>query len=77
VKKGLFTTSAIDNNDHNPTAPTASTSFHGTSISILQQPNSDNAGEERGALKVNGDGKLKKVPELNLDKTKIMLVGTH
>ena len=74
MKKRLFTTSAINNIDHNPTA---STYFHGTSISIFQQPNSDYAGEELGALKVNGNGKLKKVPELNLDKTKIMLFGTH
>jgi len=60
----LFTTSAIDNIDHNPTATRASTSFHGTSISIFQHPSSDNAGEERGPLNVIGDGKAKKVPEL-------------
>ena len=45
LRKRLFTTSAMDNIDHNPTATTASTSFHGTSISIFQHPNADNKGE--------------------------------
>ena len=31
LRKGLFKTSAMDNIDHNPTATTATTSFHGTS----------------------------------------------
>ena len=33
LRKSLFTTSAIDIIDHNPTATTATTSFHGTSVS--------------------------------------------
>jgi len=64
LRKGLFTTSALDNIDHNPTATTATTSFHGTSVSIFQHPNFDNAGEERSSLKVQGESKVKKVPEL-------------
>ena len=32
----LFTTSAVDNIDPNPSSTTAKTSFHGTSISIFQ-----------------------------------------
>ena len=35
LRKGLFTTAAVDNIDHNPTATTASTSFHGTSRAYL------------------------------------------
>jgi len=31
VEDGVFTTAAMDNIDHNPTATTATTSFHGTS----------------------------------------------
>ena len=42
LRKQIFTTSAMDNIDHNPTATTASTSFHGTSISMFQHPSSDN-----------------------------------
>jgi len=32
----MFTTSAIDNIDHNPTATTAKMVFHGTSMSLFQ-----------------------------------------
>ena len=63
LRKGLFTTSAVDNIDHNPTATTATSSFHGTSISIFQHPTSDNKGEQRPQPHV-GNSKVKKVPEL-------------
>ena len=36
LKKGVFTTAAVDNIDHNPTAASAKSSFHGTSISLFQ-----------------------------------------
>ena len=64
LRKKLFITSAVDNIDHNPTATTAKTSFHGTSISIFQHPSSEQLGEEREAIKLNADVKVKKVPEL-------------
>ena len=35
---GLFTTSDIDNIDHNPSSTTAGSSFHGTPITIFQHP---------------------------------------
>ena len=38
LRKGLFTTgvtAVMDNIDHNPTATTATPSFHGTSISMF------------------------------------------
>lgn len=63
LRKGLFTTSAMDNIDHNPTATTATTSFHGTSISVFQHPTKENKGEERGQLKYR-EQTIKKVPEL-------------
>ncbi|KAI4795614.1 hypothetical protein KUCAC02_029770, partial [Chaenocephalus aceratus] len=63
LRKQIFTTSAMDNIDHNPTATTASTSFHGTSISMFQHPSSDNKGEVRAPPKVV-DSRAKKVPEL-------------
>lgn len=47
LRKGLFTTSAVDNIDHNPTSTTARTSFHGTSISMFQHPSADLGGEIR------------------------------
>ena len=42
LKKGLFTLAAIDNIDHNPTSSTATSSFHGTSISLFQQVEENN-----------------------------------
>ena len=63
LRKGLFTTSAVDNIDHNPTATIARTSFHGTSISMFQHPSNENRGEERASPEVT-DSKTRKVPEL-------------
>lgn len=36
--KGLFTVSALDNLDYNPSSTTSVTSFHGTGISMFQLP---------------------------------------
>ena len=36
LRKGLFTTAAVDNIDHNPSSTTSKSSFHGTGISIFQ-----------------------------------------
>ena len=41
LREGVFTTAAIDNIDHNPTSTTATDSFHGTSISVFQHPDTD------------------------------------
>ena len=61
--QGLFTTAVMDNIDNNPTATTAASSFHGTSISMFQQPTTDNEGEKREPLQL-GDKKTKTVREL-------------
>ena len=63
LRKGLFTTAAVDNIDHNPTATTATTSFHGASISMFEHPSEDNRGEERVSLEIT-NSKARKVPEL-------------
>ena len=63
LRTGLFTTSAIDNIDHNPSSTTSTTSFHGTSISLFQHPTHVNEGEKREELQVRGT-KVKRVPEL-------------
>ncbi|PIK38149.1 hypothetical protein BSL78_25014 [Apostichopus japonicus] len=34
----VFTTAAVDNIDHNPSATTSKDSFHGTAISLIQHP---------------------------------------
>ena len=47
LRKGLFTTAAIDNIDHNPSATTAKSSFHGTGISLFQHPIGNNSGSSK------------------------------
>ena len=44
LRSGLFTTTAVDNIDHNPTSTTAADSFHGTGISLVQHCCSDDKG---------------------------------
>ena len=63
LRKGLFTTAAMNNIDYNPTATTTMTSFHGTSMSILQHPTSDNEGEKPEPLVIRGLS-IKQLPEL-------------
>ena len=62
LRKGLFTTVVMDNTDHNSSANTATTSFHGTSISVFQHPATDNHGEECLLLKF-GSERVKSVSE--------------
>ena len=50
MRKNLFTTSAVDNIDHNPSAMTAKGSFHGTGISLFQHPTIDNKGADRDTM---------------------------
>ena len=62
LRKYLFTTAAMDNINHNPTATTATTSFHGTSISIFQHPIVGNEGEQQEPNRI--DTKVNKIQEL-------------
>ena len=64
LRKGLCTTAAIDNIDHNPSATTAKSSFHGTGISLFQHPTGDNSGEPREMLHIAERPSAKKVPPL-------------
>jgi hypothetical protein len=38
LSEGVFTTAAIDNIDHNPSSTTSTDSFHGSSVTIIQHP---------------------------------------
>ena len=42
-----------DNIDHNPSSRTATSSFHGTGISIFQFPSVENPGEVQENIKIN------------------------
>ena len=48
LKKNVFTTSALDNIDHNPSSTTAQGSLHGTGISLFQHPTLHEPGVSRG-----------------------------
>uniref|UniRef100_UPI00358DF98B uncharacterized protein isoform X2 n=1 Tax=Myxine glutinosa TaxID=7769 RepID=UPI00358DF98B len=61
---GVFTTSAVDNIDHDPTATSAHGSFHGTGISLFQHPNTENCGTEQMRIPLTKSGKkVRKLPE--------------
>ena len=47
LQNGLFTTSAVDNIDHNPFATTATMSCHATAISVFQHPVSSTFSDSR------------------------------
>ena len=52
----VFTTAAVDNIDHNPSATTSKDSFHGTAISLIQHPSYTGEGVDRSIVIVGGSG---------------------
>jgi len=54
----------MENIDYTPTATTANTSFHGTSISMFQHPSPNNEDKIRLPLQLS-DNSAKKVPEIH------------
>ena len=65
LQKGLFLNTAIDNNDHDPSSTGAKLSFHGTSISFFQDPNSEVTGPNHFKLEKNAHN----LPNLSLQKS--------
>ena len=61
--KGVFTTHAVDNIDHNPSSTTARGSLHGTCASVQQHPTTENP----GVMLVEGDIMVEEV----MDRTTI------
>lgn len=64
LRKGIFTTSAVDNIDHNPSSTTAIGSLHGTGISLFQHPTAENGGQEREAIITQATEPLKRLQTL-------------
>jgi hypothetical protein len=60
MRRNLFTVGAADNLDHNPSSRTAKDSFHGTAISLIQFPTSDNPGIGRGSVSITPEIMKKK-----------------
>ena len=67
LRRGIFTTSAVDNIDHNPSSSLAQGSFHGTGISLFQHPSTEGEGvplDDRTPVTDIGYGKsLSPLPE--------------
>lgn len=59
LRKGLFTTVAVDIINHNPSSTTSKSSFHGTGISIIQNPPGNDCGTERNRLTLGNATKSK------------------
>lgn len=53
LQKHNFTVAALDNLDHNPTSRTATSSFHGTGISIFQYPSLDKPGLQQNPIQID------------------------
>ena len=47
LKMGIFTTSAVDNIDHDPTSTSSQNSFRVTGISLFQHPDANHEGNEQ------------------------------
>ena len=64
LRGDVFTTAAVDNLDHNPSSTTAHDSFHGTGISLIQHPDYDSQGIDRGIVIIGGASNVKAVGRL-------------
>ncbi len=53
LRHKIFTVAALDNLDHNPTSRTATSSFHGTGISMFQFPTVENPGLDQEPMEIN------------------------
>ncbi len=56
LSKSVFTTSAYDNLDHDPSSTNAKEAFHGTGISIFQHPDACNTRQGRNGSYYKDDG---------------------
>ena len=64
ILKSNVIISAVYNIDHNPSSTTAKYSFHGTGISLIQQPTFADEGVHCGSIKLGGNGYSKTVNQL-------------
>ncbi|CAC5423003.1 unnamed protein product [Mytilus coruscus] len=64
LREGLFTLAAVDNIDHNPSATSAKSSFHGTGISLFQNTQRDNQGAPRPKIDIDHTTNIRITEEL-------------
>ncbi|CAB3984221.1 Hypothetical predicted protein [Paramuricea clavata] len=63
-------TATVDNIDHNPNSTTAQRAFHGTGISLFQDPSENITGEERDVINVENTSK-KRLSQLSESYTTV------
>ena len=66
LKRGLFTTAAVDSIDRNPSSETANDSFHGNGISLFQHPDNDFSGTSRAVANYHRENECAKKMLLSL-----------
>jgi len=71
LRTGLFTLAAIDNIDHNPSSSTSCTSFHGTSISLMQNRFDATDGLKRAISDGTASESLRKIQALPTSYTTV------
>ena len=71
-----FTTAVVDNRDHNPSSTTATGSFHGTSISLIQHPSSIEEGHVMGQIILRESSPEKCINPLPASDTNVPTVMT-
>ena len=64
MMKGAFTVGVVDNIDHNPSSTTASDSFHGTGISLIQYKGAEDDGQQQPVPVFDPNDKSKGIPPL-------------
>jgi hypothetical protein len=74
--KGLFTTAAVNNVDHNPGSSNASDSLHGTGISLVQHHHTTDDGFALGTEDVDFSGHSKALNPLPTSYTNLPPVGS-
>ena len=65
LRSALFTVSALDNFDHNPSSTSAKSATHGTSISLFQEHTAENPGTERpkASMPLRSSKVIKQLPD--------------
>ena len=76
IRGNLFTTSAVDNIDHDPSSTTAKHTFHGTSISLLQHKTSQDDRVVRNLISIERLSTSKSVHNLPHYYTDVAPVST-
>lgn len=74
LRKGLFTTAAVDNIDYNPSSNTAHDAFHGTGISLFQNRKDQSDGIKRERAILQPGTSNKKLPQLPESYTNVTQV---